>query len=72
MKANKNREIYYNQRLSKSSEHKGVDARSKMMEMEEKRELDTMNKVILKHHQKAMAMRKKDKEEHEKREYYKF
>ena len=75
MKANKNREIYYKQRFSKSSEHvqgRVVDARSKQMEMEEKRELETMNRVIVKEHQKALFMKKRQKMENEKREYLNF
>jgi len=40
------------------------------MEMEEKRELETMKAVIMKHHQKAMALKKKNKMDLEKRAYF--
>ena len=55
-RANKNKEAFLNKRYSKSGErlnNKVIEVQERHEQIKEKRELDVMGQVIMKHHKKA-------------------
>ena len=70
-KANEKRNMHYHQNLEKLATYqdKFEQINSNKLELFEKKEYDTLNKVILKHHNKGKKLRLKEKEERDKKLY---
>lgn len=71
--ANQNKSVYLKHRFSKSGEKtliKVQEAQERFEQLADRKELDTMGQVIMKHHKKMQTMKKKEKENKSTQEYF--